>query len=345
MASWTRSAQLELQLASTEAWSTAQARRAVLHSVARWGRTIGVPAPWSMLEAELPPLARGRVAGNRVTEGPGPGDRILFKFRRWCASALASCMPVPVKDAKPMRIENARSESRWSWEPASASEGDLITLTQAARVRVAGAAVVNDVIGRSSCRPSSSSIQTSKGGVQVDQLGDYGTKPRGKLKFKLNLDPFGVLTDASLVPDFSKSGTGTGERPPAIPDKSGTGTGERPRPRANRGRRSPGVPAPGQIGDEGPRPSPRPRANRGRGRGRGRGPGCPRPASGCARRGTAGHHDQVAINFKLKVPGQPKGPKAERPGGRRRAMLAQAPFQVGHSGIGLGPNPTGRRTS
>ena len=37
--------------------------------------------------------------------------------------------------------KNARS--RWSWEPG----GDLITLT----VRVAGAAVVNDVIGH--CRP------------------------------------------------------------------------------------------------------------------------------------------------------------------------------------------------
>jgi hypothetical protein len=45
-----------------------------------------------------------------------------------------------MKEAKLMR-KNARS--RWSWEPG----GDLITLT----VRVAGAAVVNDVIGH--CRP------------------------------------------------------------------------------------------------------------------------------------------------------------------------------------------------
>ena len=43
-----------------------------------------------------------------------------------------------MKEAKLMR-KNARS--RWSWEPG----GDLITLT----VRVAGAAVVNDVIGHS----------------------------------------------------------------------------------------------------------------------------------------------------------------------------------------------------
>jgi hypothetical protein len=71
---------------------------------ARSGRTIRVGSPascqWSVLEAELPPLARGRVAGNRVrvTEG----DRILF--RRWCASVsgvLLKCMPV--KDAKPLR--------------------------------------------------------------------------------------------------------------------------------------------------------------------------------------------------------------------------------------------------
>ena len=43
-------------------------------------------------EAELPPLARGRVAGNRATDG----DRILFRRLRWCASASY----MPVKDAK-----------------------------------------------------------------------------------------------------------------------------------------------------------------------------------------------------------------------------------------------------
>jgi hypothetical protein len=88
--------------------------------------------------------------------------------------------------------QNARFRS--SWEPG----GDLITLT----VRVAGAAVVNDVIGH--CRPS------SKGGVQVqvDQLGDYGIM--GPNLGAKPLPRWGYSQHSSLVPDFSKSGTKTG---------------------------------------------------------------------------------------------------------------------------------------
>ena len=58
-----------------------------------------------------------------------------------------------------------------------------------------------------------------------------------------NLYPsgFGVLWHCSLVPDFSKSGTGTAR-------------GESPRFRTNRGRGRGSVPAPGQIGDGRPVP-------------------------------------------------------------------------------------------
>jgi hypothetical protein len=89
--------------------------------------------------------------------------------------------------------------------------GDLSTLT----LRVAGAAVVNGVIGR--CRPS------SKGGVQVqvDQLGDYGTK-RG---LAANLRPCGVLTALQPGPRFQRIGDGDGDGGASpIRDKSGTGT-------------------------------------------------------------------------------------------------------------------------
>jgi hypothetical protein len=156
--------------------------------------------------------------------------------------------------------------------PDSASGGDLSTLT----VRVAGAAVVNDVIGH--CRPS------SKGGV--DQFGDYGTLDTSESGHTepLPLQRLGYSqhSTGSLVPDFSKSGTGTGERLRFRTNRGRPRTGERhgPRPRTNRGRRS----------------RPRPRANRGRGRGRGRGPGCPRPGSGSlTRRCNFGAHARAAF--------------------------------------------------
>ncbi len=155
----------------------------------------------------------------------------------------------------PMRSLVHSGSDRWSWEPATechsgpgGDSADLITLT--VRVRVAGAAVVNDVIGH--CRPS------SKGGVQVHQLGDFGImgpnlggNPGGTSETSTVTRrpplPVGYSQHSSRVPDsdFSKLGTGTGSRASPIPDNlkslTGTVTGERP---------SDGVPAAGQIGDD-----------------------------------------------------------------------------------------------
>jgi hypothetical protein len=156
----------------------------------------------------------------------------FFEIRRWCASAF--CMPV--KDAKPMRKMHDLAGAG-SLPVTAEARGTLdITLT----VRVAGAAVVNDVIDREAkcCRPS------SKGGVDHWQFCDYGTKPRGKTSYLL-----GYSRHSSLVPIFQQIRDGDGGASP-IPDnlKSGTGTGERPRPRANRRGTKVPSPSPGKSG-------------------------------------------------------------------------------------------------
>jgi hypothetical protein len=103
--------------------------------------------------------------------------------------------------------KNARS--RWSWEPG----GDLITLT----VRVAGAAVVNDVIGhwpfdKKRCV-----------GTELTSYGDLWDSPS---------TPLGYSSTTAWSPISANRGRGRGSVP--APGQIGDG-----RP----------VPVPGQIGD------------------------------------------------------------------------------------------------
>ena len=101
MAPWTRSAQLELQLASTEAWSTAQARRAVLHVEAE-------PSTFRRLGHCLRRSCRHwHVEGSL---GIASQKAIEF-FSGDGAHPYPQCMPV--KDAKPMR--KMPDPAQWSW--------------------------------------------------------------------------------------------------------------------------------------------------------------------------------------------------------------------------------------
>ena len=124
--------------------------------------------------------------------------------------------------------KNARS--RWSWEPG----GDLITLT----VRVAGAAVVNDVIGhwpfdKERCV-----------GTELTSYGELWDQTRAKPSTPLGYSGTATWSPISAnrgrgrgrVPDSGRIGDGDGgaspppgksgeDAPSPSPDKSGTGTG------------------------------------------------------------------------------------------------------------------------
>ncbi len=158
---------------------------------------------------------------------PGPGCRLG-------AHCQAPCMPV--QDARPMRKMH---DSDPGASAASASGGARrgpwpYRSHWHCPSRWCGRchSVVSDVIG--DCRPF------SKGGVQVDQLGDYGTKPRGK---PLPLWGTHSTPACQAGPRFQQIGDGDGGASP-IPDKSGTGTGQR------------GPPPPGESGTKVPSPSP-----------------------------------------------------------------------------------------
>jgi len=122
--------------------------------------------------------------------------------------------------------KNARS--RWSWEPG----GDLITLT----VRVAGAAVVNDVIGhwpfdKERCVGTRTEL-TSYGELwdsPSTPLGYSSTTAwspisanRGRGRGSVPVPGQIGDGDGGASPPPGKSGTGA---PSPSPDKSGTGTG------------------------------------------------------------------------------------------------------------------------
>ena len=124
-----------------------------------------------------------------------------------------------MKDTKLMR-KNARF--RWSSEQG----GDLFTTTLNFRV----AAVVNIVIRH--CRAGRRSVQHKT---------DFQRATPRRLWEARIIPLWGTHSTKPVVPDFSESGTGTGERPPIS---------------ANRGRGRGSVPAPGKSGTEVPSPSP-----------------------------------------------------------------------------------------